>query len=162
MRLPLALLLCLALSTPAAAATEQFAARVISVADGDSITVLTQDKQQVRIRLYGIDCPEKGQAFGSRATHATSDAAFGKNVTVQPVDTDRYGRTVAVVLMPDGKSLNEQLVRDGLAWVYRQHCKHEEICGRLKDLEQAATADKLGLWADKKPAPPWEWRQRRK
>ena len=134
--------------------------RVVSVSEGDTIIVLTQDERQVKIRLYGIDCPESKQPFGNRATQATSDAVFGKDVIVQPIDTDRYGRTVAIVLMPNGNSLNEQLVRDGLAWVYRQHCKLEDVCAHLKELEQAAKGEKRGLWADKNPVPPWEWRRK--
>jgi endonuclease YncB( thermonuclease family) len=165
------LLLCLAFAVPAYAANKtqpatavlpQFTGLVISVADGDTFTVITHDKQQVKIRLYGIDCPENGQAFSKRARDATSAAVFGQNVTVQPLDPDRDGRTVALVLMPGGKSLNEHLVRDGLAWVYPQYCKQEEICAPLRQLEQAVRRSKRGLWVDKEPVPPWEWRRRRK
>ena len=147
----IALLLCLAFVAPSLAATEQFTALVTAVADGGTITVLTTSTmQQTKIRLYGIDCPEGGQAFGNRARQVTERAVAGKRVTVRPMDTDRYGRTVAVVLMPDGKTLNEHLVREGLAWVYPQ-CTQEDICTPLRKLENAAKGQKRGLWEDKGP-----------
>ena len=151
--------LCFTCAAPAVAAQPQFPAHVIAVADGDTITVLTKDKRQVRIRLYGIDCPEKVQAFGNRATQATSDAVYGKDVLVRPMDTDHYGNLVAIVLMPNGASLNERLVRDGLAWVYTRYCKDEDICAPLRKLEASVRATRRGLWVDKKPVPPWEWRR---
>jgi len=137
----------------------KFTAPVIGISDGDTITVLTQGKQQIKMHLYGIDCPEAGQAFGNRAKQSTSDAVFGKIVTVQPIEQDRYGGTVAVVVKPDGMSLNEHLVREGLAWVYPQSCKREEICAPLRKIEQAVKMSKRGLWIDKAPVPPWEWRK---
>lgn len=83
------------------------------IADGDTITVL-RDKEQVRIRLYGIDCPEGGQAFGTKAKQFTSDQVFGKVVEVETVDTDRYGRTVALVT-EFKRLVNEELVNAGFA-----------------------------------------------
>ena len=88
-------------------------ARVVGVTDGDTITVLKADKTQVKIRLAKIDAPETGQDFGSRAKQAASDLAFGKDVMIRPADTDRYGRTVAEVILPDGRSLTRELVGDG-------------------------------------------------
>ena len=139
----------------------KFIARVIAVADGDTITVLTADNQQVKIRLYGIDCPESRQPFGNRAKQATSDAVFGKDVTVQPIETDRYGRTVGIVFMPGDETLNGLLVHEGMAWVYQQYCRQKAICDPLKELENTARSKNRGLWADKEPIPPWEWRRRR-
>ena len=92
-----------------------YPARVIGISDGDTITVL-RDRAQVRIRLHGIDAPETGQDFGSRAKQAASSLAFGKTVTIKVRDTDRYGRTVADVILPDGRLLNHELVREGMAW----------------------------------------------
>lgn len=153
-------IICLALALPVAAEPSQYSGLVTAVADGDTITVLNQAKQQVKIRLYGIDSPESGQAFGARAKQATADAVFGKHVAVQPIDVDRYGRTVAVVLMPGGRSLSEHLVREGMAWVYSRYCKEENICGPLRRLEKTAREEQRGLWADKEPVAPWEWRKR--
>ena len=110
-------LLILPLTTLAA----DYEAHVVGISDGDTITVLTAQKKQVKIRLHGIDAPETGQDFGSRAKQAASELAFGKEVTVRPVDTDRYGRTVAEVILPDGRSMNREMVATGMSWWYRQY-----------------------------------------
>ena len=99
--------------------------KVVKVADGDSITVL-RNKTQVKIRPYGIDCPERGQAFGKKAKQFTSKMVYGKVVEVEVMDTDRYGRTVALVAV-NKQILNEELLKAGYAWVYYQYC-HEIIC----------------------------------
>ena len=117
-----------------------FTGRVVGVSDGDTITVLHNGKGE-RIRLHGIDCPEKRQAFGNRAKQFTSKLVFGTTVTVQVVDRDRYGRTVGVVLLPDGRSLNHELVRAGLAWWYRKYSDDQS----LGDLEAEAREAKRGL-----------------
>jgi endonuclease YncB( thermonuclease family) len=109
----LAVLLILLGPTPGRAA--EFPAKVIGISDGDNLTVLKTDKTQVKIRLHGIDAPESGQDFAGRSKQATSELAFGKPVTVRSVSTDRYGRTVAEVVLPDGRSLNRELVRQGMA-----------------------------------------------
>jgi endonuclease YncB( thermonuclease family) len=158
MRAILPLILCLAVATPALAADHaQFAAPVISVADGVTLAVLTKDKLQIKIRLYGINCQERGREFWSRAKQATSDAVLGKTVTVQPVDAGRDGRTAAVVVMPGGKSLNEHLVRAGLALVDQKSCTQEDICAPLRKLEKAARAQKYGMWVDRTPVAPQDW-----
>ena len=94
--------------------------KVIGIANGDTITVL-RDKKHVRIRLYGIDCPERYQAFSKKAKQFTSDMVFGKVVEVEPVDEDRYGRTVALVSVFK-RLVNEELVSAGFAWVYTYYC----------------------------------------
>ncbi len=131
---------------------------MVGVSDGDTITVLHSGKGE-RIRLHGIDCPEKRQAFGKRAKQLTSNLVFGKTVTVQVVDRDRYGRTVAEVLLPDGRSLNRELVRAGFAWWYWRYTPDDET---LAQLEREARAAKRGLWADPNPIPPWQWRTMRR
>jgi micrococcal nuclease len=131
--------------------------KVIGIADGDTITVL-RDKQQVRIRFYGIDCPEGGQAFSKKAKQFTSDKVFGKVVEVEPVDVDRYGRTVALVAV-FRRLVNEELVNAGFAWVYTRYCDRP-ICERWKVLEQEAREANRGLWADPNPIPPWEFRKK--
>lgn len=138
-----------------------FTGRVTAVADGDTITVMTYDNQQIKIRLYGIDCPERGQPFSNRARQITSNAVAGRDVTVQPFEIDRYGRTVGIVYISDDETLNSLLVREGMAWVYSQFCKQGKVCNPLKTLEKAARNEKRGLWADNKPVPPWEWRKDR-
>jgi micrococcal nuclease len=132
----------------------EFSGKVIGVSDGDTITVL-QDRTQVRVRLDGIDCPESGQAFGSRAKAFTSELTFGKVVTVRPRNKDRYGRTVAEIVLADGRNVNHELVRAGFAWWFRKYAPHDTELARL---EAEAKGAKRGLWADAHAVPPWEWR----
>ena len=96
--------------------------KVVSVADDDTITILTQGKRQIKIRLYGIDTPENGQAFGNKAKQFTSSLVYGKKVKITVYDTDKYGRTVGVVLV-NGVNVNEKIIRAGYAFQYRKYCK---------------------------------------
>lgn len=148
-RLALLLAACLPL------VAEGFAGRVVSVADGDTITVL-RGREQVRVRLYGIDCPESEQPFGRRARQRTAELVFGRTVTVRAQGRDRYGRLLGWVELPGGGTLNELLVAEGLAWHYRRYAPRE---ARLAQLEQEARAARRGLWQDPHPVPPWEWRR---
>jgi endonuclease YncB( thermonuclease family) len=133
-------------------------AKVVKVADGDSITVLVSGNKQVKIRLHGIDCPEGGQAFGKRAKQFTSNQCYGKIIQYRTVDTDRYGRTVATVYLEDGKELNLEILKAGYAWHYKRYSKRQDYA----DAENNARRAGIGLWADKKPTPPWEWRRERR
>ena len=132
--------------------------RVISVADGDTIIVLTSSGERQKIRLYGVDCPESEQAGGKAAAKFTSSLVLFANVKVQKMDTDRYDRTVAIVALDDGRILNEELVKNGHAWVYPAYCNTAR-CAYWQTLEAEAKADRIGLWRDKKPMPPWQWRR---
>jgi len=134
-----------------------FPAQVVRIKDGDTIVVL-HDNKQIDIRLEGIDSPESGQAFSQKAKQATSQLVFGKTVTIQPTGTDKYGRTLANVLLPDGRSLNEELVRQGYAWWFRKYSKDQT----LAKLEADARQSRRGLWADPKPIPPWDWRDQQR
>jgi endonuclease YncB( thermonuclease family) len=127
--------------------------KCVGVSDGDTISVMHEGKAE-KIRLYGIDCPEKGQPFGKRAKQFTSDMVFGKTVEVKPVTIDRYGRTVAWIYSDD-ICLNKELLRAGLAWHYKQYSSDEDLA--LFELD--ARGKKIGLWADFNPIPPWEWRR---
>lgn len=131
--------------------------KVVGISDGDTITVLV-DETQVKVRLHGIDCPEKGQPFGNRATQLTSKLVFGKQVTVKEKGKDRYGRVIGMVWV-DGVCLNYELLKNGLAWWYRKYAKDEMI---FADYEKKARGIGYGLWADKDPVPPWEWRKKKK
>jgi micrococcal nuclease len=133
--------------------------KVIGVADGDTITVL-RDKQPQKIRLYGIDCPEKRQPFGKRAKQFTSKLVFGKLVDIEPVAIDRYGRTVAFVRV-ENITVNEELIREGLGWVYVRYCKLP-LCIEWQRLELAARIQKRGLWGHSGEIPPWEYRKQTK
>jgi endonuclease YncB( thermonuclease family) len=132
--------------------------KVIGVSDGDTITVLRY-KQPQKIRLYGIDCPEKQQPFGKKAKQFTSDKVFGKVVEVEPVTTDRYGRTVAFVQL-ESVLVNEELIKEGLGWVYERYCKLP-LCVEWQGLQLAAQAEKCGLWGSSDEVPPWEFRRHR-
>lgn len=136
--------------------TWAWSGKVIGVADGDTITVL-RDKQTHKIRLYGIDCPEKRQPFGKRAKQFTSELVFGKVVEVEPVTVDRYGRTVAFVQV-ENVLVNEELIREGLGWVYVRYCKLP-LCAKWQGLQLAAQNEKRGLWGHTGEIPPWEYRR---
>ena len=133
-----------------------FSGPVVSVLDGDTIEILHNNKAD-RIRLSGIDCPEKKQAFGQRAKQAASDLAFGKEVTVQTHGHDKYKRTIGDVILPDGANLNQELVKDGWCWWYRKYAPGDTV---LEGLENEAREGRRGLWADPQPVPPWEWRKK--
>ena len=133
---------------------QTFTGKVVGVSDGDTISIMREGKA-VKVRLHGIDCPEKGQPFGRRAKQITSDIAFGREVTVRIRTTDRYGRIFGEVILPDGLSLNKDLVHAGFAWWYRKYAPNDRT---LKALETGAREAKRGLWVDKNPIPPWEWR----
>lgn len=145
--------LCLFLAGPVFAGS--FTGRVVSVSDGDTLIVLRPGNVQEKVRLAEVDCPEKDQPFGQAAKRFTLDRAAQKTVTVVVRTTDRYGRTVGEVLLPDGMSLNRELVRTGYAWWYRQYSKD----GSLGTLESEARLAKRGLWSEPNPVPPWEWRR---
>ena len=132
---------------------EDFSGRVVGVVDGDTITVLVGFEPK-RVRLAGIDAPEKGQAFGQRAKQATSRLVFGRTVRVVARGEDRYGRTLGDVRLPDGSSLNERLVEEGWAWHYARYSKGQ----RLAELEATARRSRRGLWVDPRALPPWEFR----
>lgn len=141
----------LALSFPAWA---DFTGKVVAVADGDTITVL-RDKEQVKVRLAEIDAPEKAQAFGNKSKQVLSALVYGKAVLVVEQGHDRYKRTIGRVYQGDVDVSAEQ-IKQGMAWVYRKYSKDKT----LLPLEDEAKAQRLGLWADVEPVPPWEWRRK--
>jgi len=96
-------------------AIDTFTGKVVGVSDGDTISVMRAGRA-VKVRLHGIDCPEKKQPYGTKAKRFTSDRAFRNEVTVYVKDKDRYGRIVGEVILPDILSLNKELVFVGLAW----------------------------------------------
>ena len=143
---------------PSISLAESFYGKVVSVLDGDTIEVL-HNQHPERIRLNGIDCPEKSQAYGQKAKQAISALVFGKEVTLQTFGKDKYGRTIADVLLPDGTIVNHSLVKDGWCWWYQKYAPRNTT---LESLEGEAREAKRGLWADPYPVPPWEWRKRSK
>lgn len=131
---------------------------MVGIADGDTIKVLHANEVE-SIRLKGIDCPEKRQPFGMRAKQFASSLCFGKEVTICAGKRDKYKRLVADVVLPDGRNLNQELVRCGFAWWYKQFSPNDEI---LNQLESNARQARLGLWGDPHPEPPWLFRKIKK
>ena len=143
------------LLTLGAAPAGMLAGRVVSVVDGDTLTLLTPARTELKVRLDGIDAPEKDQPWGARSKQALSDRVFGRSVSVRSKGRDRYGRTLGVVAA-GGADVNAALVRGGAAWAYRRYLADD----RLIRLEAEARAAKRGLWAlpPGQTTPPWEWR----
>ena len=133
-----------------------FTGPVVRVIEGDTFEVLHNHHPE-RIRLNGIDCPEKGQSYGQNAKQATSALVFGKDVMLQTFGKDTYGRTLADVRLLDGTHVNQTLVKDGWCWWYRKYAPGNR---ELERLEKTARAAKKGLWAAPVQVPPWEWRKR--
>jgi endonuclease YncB( thermonuclease family) len=132
---------------------DEFAGRVVGVTDGDTLKVLHAGRAET-VRLQGVDAPEKRQAHGARARRFTADLSFDRTVTVRTTGRDRNGRLLGEVVLPDGRSLNQELVRAGYAWWFRKYSRD----GRLARLEEEARAGRRGLWADQAPQAPWEYR----
>jgi len=132
--------------------------QIVAVTDGDTVKVL-HNGQQVKVRLYGIDAPEKKQAFGQAAKSQLQAMVTGKNIDIEPVDIDRYGRTVGIV-RADGAVINGAMVKNGYAWVYEQYCRRSE-CRDWKAEQGQAMKAQWGLWRDSAPIPPWEWRSKK-
>lgn len=129
--------------------------RVVAIADGDTFTLLDSANKQTKIRLHGIDCPKRGQAYGKKATDFVSERIFRKIVKVIVKDIDRYGRTVGEVLYNDTINLNIEILAKGYAWHYKRYDKSEVYA----NAEQSAKEKKLGLWQDEIAVAPWEYRK---
>ena len=142
--------------------SQSLTGKVIGIMDGDTFKLFTADSTLVNVRLANIDCPEKKQPFSSRAKEFTSDAIFGKTVTVNVQSKDRYRRLISNVIyinsLSDSLSLCHELVRNGLAWHYVKFSKDKT----LQHMEDEARASKIGLWQDPNPIAPWEWRDFKK
>lgn len=152
--LPVLVVLLVAGPGPACAAQDPaYRARVVEVADGDTL-VVERDGTTERLRLYGVDAPEAGQAYGREARDEARRLLMGRDVTVHPRETDAYGRTVAEVLV-DGRDAGEALLEAGAAWHYRYYSDSD----RYAALERQARAKRVGLWRDPDPTPPWQWRE---
>ena len=151
------ILLCLFLAASSAWACPATVERVI---DGDTVLVRHQNGEIRKIRLFGIDCPEKGQPWGAEAAHEATRLAAGKEAEVTGLYLDRYGRTVALVSLPGGASLQRALLTSGMAWVDDRYCDRGE-CAGWRLTEQEACRERRGLWSENNPNPPWTWRKNR-
>src|SRR5574340_780664 len=155
------LIVALSLSLPAMADT--ITGKVVSVADGDTITILDAAKVQHKVRLAQIDAPETahgknkpGQPFGNDSKQSLAGMTFGKIVTAACADTDRYSRSICGITV-DGLDVNREQVKRGMAWVYRRYA-HDQT---LYQVEDEAKREKRGLWRLQGAVPPWEWRKRK-
>lgn len=155
-----AVVACLSL-TALPAYTETFTGHVIAVLDGDTITLLDTSNQQHRLRLAEVDAPEIGhgrnspsQPFGQQSKQSLSGLTYDREITAECPNTDRYGRYVCKVYA-DGLYVNAEQVARGFAWVYRQYAPKTSS---LYQIETRARTSGLGLWQDRAPIPPWNWR----
>ena len=131
---------------------------VIKVSDGDTISILNYQNKQIKIRLYGIDAPEKAQDFGNIAKEHLAYLIAGKDIQVKVINIARYGRSVGRINI-DGKEVAEEMLKAGLAWVYTYYCKIPE-CEQWKELETQANTAKVGLWSNPTAQEPWLWRKK--
>lgn len=154
------LLIGFLLSAPCAgcAAGQFLSGKATKIIDGDSV-IVRRNGRNYEIRLWGIDCPEYNQPYGAAAEKLTRRLAGTGSVRVAVKSKDSYGRMVGV-LYRGSLNVNEELVRQGAAWVYDQYCQ-EAICREWRRLETAAGSGHLGLWAHRNPVPPWKWRRRK-
>ena len=147
-------LLFVGLSSP----VEAYEAVVVRVLDGDSFRVKHGGRTE-EIRLYGIDCPEYKQAGWKEAKKMTQRLINKRRIEISPMDTDRYGRTVALV-RAQKLLVNAELVAAGLAWTYHRYCHVQPLCRQFDKLEQDARSSRRGIWEKKSPVPPWVWKRK--
>ncbi len=147
----------------AQAYAEILTGRVVGVADGDTVTVLDASRQQHKIRLMGIDAPEKKMPYGNRSKQLLSDMVFDRHVQVEYDKKDRYGRTVGKIIV-GGVDANLAQIKAGMAWHYKQYQRDQSVADRAAyaQAEEEARISQHGLWKDTDPMPPWDWRKQQK
>ncbi|MGE3979160.1 MAG: thermonuclease family protein [Nitrospira sp.] len=128
-------------------------ARVLMVHEGDRLTIYHQGRKDM-VYLRNVDCPELKQSYGKQAKRATAAYIANREVVVRDLKRDRQGRMTAEVLLPDGRQIAHELVKEGLAWVQPDGSDDQA----LKDMEELARAARKGLWAEPNPVPPWKWK----
>jgi micrococcal nuclease len=145
---------------PVSASSNDFIGKVVKIVDGDTFDVQTES-EKIRIRFYGIDCPEKDQPYGLRAKEIAMNLASGRKVVIRKRGRGigKFGRTIGDVILPDGKNMSHMLVQAGACWWYQKYAPGDE---ELKKLENEARNGKSGLWNKDNPVPPWIWRKRRR
>jgi endonuclease YncB( thermonuclease family) len=146
--------LAAAVVVAAVAAGSSFDAKVIGVVDADTLEVLDEAKVTHRVRLHGIDSPERGQPFAKKARAAMSSLVAGQNVTVESLGDDRYGRLIARIVV-DGRDVGQAMIAGGWAWHYVKYDDSEVYAAA----ERQARESRAGLWRNERAVPPWEWRK---
>lgn len=159
-RLAFSLALLATLAAPAPGQAEQWSGKVIGIADGDTLTLLDAGRKSHRIRLDGIDAPERTQPFGQRARQSLAALAHGRDAVAECPKTDKYGRAVCRVVV-DGVDVGLEQVRRGLAWHYVRYAREQSPEARVAyaRAEQQARSERSGLWAGPDPTPPWDYRR---
>ena len=158
------IIIALILATASCASfADQLVGKVIKVTDGDTVNVFTSDHVTYKIRLLGIDAPEKKQAFGNRSKQALAELIDGKTVTVDYNKLDRYQRALGKIMF-NGQDVNLRQVKLGLAWHYKKYEKEQDVEDRsiYANAEYLAQRDKVGLWTDSNPLAPWDFRKQKK
>lgn len=147
----------------AAASAGTFTGTVVGIADGDTVTVLDGAKNQHKVRLSGIDAPEKSQPYGNVSRQHLARLVFDKKVTIVAYKTDRYGRTVGKVVV-GGVDANLEQIRAGLAWHYKQYQREQDAADRESYAaeEEEARSERRGLWRESGAVPPWDYRRQRR
>lgn len=157
---PRSCLLALLVAASGFVSADTMTGRVVGVVDGDTVDILTADREQVRIRLAGIDAPEKAQPYGQRSKQKMSDLVFDKNAEVDFTKRDRYGRIIGKVMV-NGRDASLGLLDAGLAWHYKKYAGEQSASDRAAyaNAEDAARSAKVGLWGGELPTAPWDWRR---
>lgn len=152
----------LAYSISHALAGQVIPGKVVGITDGDTLTLLDENQTQYRIRVSGIDTPERGQAFGHVASENLAKLAFGQLAAADCQKQDRYGRWVCVVRV-GGVDVGLAQIKSGLAWHYKKYASEQTPTDQelYAKAEQEAKVAGIGLWKDADPIPPWDWRKRR-
>lgn len=135
----------------------QIKGKVIKITDGDTFVLLTDSKEQIKIRLHGIDAPEKKQDYGTASKNYLSNLVFKKDIIIEYKNRDRYGRRIGIAFV-EGVNVNEKMLSEGMAW----HFKKYDANSQWSVLESKAKEEKKGLWSQPNPVAPWEWRVRKK
>jgi micrococcal nuclease len=131
-----------------------YCVRVVGITDGDTFTGLTNKNEQIKYRIYGIDAPEKKQAYGARSTEYLSGLIFGQTVGIKVQTTDRWGRLIVWVFTTEGEDVSAEMLKAGMAWHFKRYDKTE-----LYDiLERDAKYNRIGLWQEVEPIAPWDFR----
>ncbi len=142
---------------------ETLTGRVVGLTDGDTLTLLDTTNTQHKIRLAGIDSPEKNQPFGQHCKKSLSDLAYDRVATIETSKLDRYGRAIGKVWV-ESQDVNLEQIRRGCGWHYKKYQNEQSPEDRLSynSAEELARANRVGLWVEEQPTPPWDWRHRRR
>lgn len=137
---------------------QKFQVKVVKISDGDTFTAINRDNLQLKFRVWGIDAPEKKQAFGTKSKEYLSSLIFGKTITVDVQKQDGWGRYIAYVYTPDNRDVSLEMINAGMAWQFVEYDQSE----KYRAAESQARKSKKGLWSDPHRIAPWEFRNNKK